>query len=55
MYEWKITAKKMLKAIVLFGVPLVYGTIYNLNPELLSITVGTILLGVENAVKHWND
>lgn len=51
-YDWFTTIEKGIKAFCYFGIPLLVGVITKFYPELLSITVGSILVMIENWAKN---
>ena len=54
-YDWKKSIGKGLKGLVAYGLPFAVTTFFEFYPEITSLTVGSLLLAVANAAKHWND
>ncbi len=54
-YEYKKTLWKGGRRLLQYGIPLVLAYLVKLNPEITSMTVGTILEGIINYFKHKDD
>jgi len=54
-YEYKKTLWKGFRRLLQYGVPLVLAYLIKFNPEITSLTVGSMLEGLINWVKHHKD
>ena len=54
-YDWKISVWKGIKGLLVYGIPFAITSFINFYPEISTLTIGSLLLAVNNAIKHWND
>lgn len=50
--DWKINIKKAFIGFCAYALPAIIGYIVNLNPAWMSITIGSLLLGLKDYLKH---
>lgn len=51
-YDWKITVRKGFKFALYYGIPYLIGALLIDNPEIASITIGTLATMVNNYIKN---
>ena len=51
-YDWKITVIKAGKTLLAYGIPALIAVIAQIDPAIMSLTVGTILTAIGNWAKH---
>ena len=54
-YEWKISVKKGIIQLLVFGIPLLVTYYLNFHPEISTLTIGTVLTALLNWAKNRNN